>query len=107
MPLIRLEYDDQKVQEADIQKLSEAVRDTVSEVTGIADVFVYANSAKIKVQIAPVEIFVEMSDHKIKDEDALIAKIKEKLSAWKKETNFPAPINLTLIPMHWKVEIDI
>lgn len=107
MPLIRLEYDDQKVSDEDVQNLSTAVRDIVSEVTDIKDVFVYANSAKIKVQIAPVEIFVEMSDHKIKDEDALIKEIKEKLSAWKKEQSFPAPINLTLIPMHWKVEIDV
>ena len=87
--------------------LSRAVRDIVSEVTGITDVFVYANSAKIKVQIAPVEIFVEMSNHKITDEDTLMSGIKEKLSAWKKEKNFLTPINLTLIPMHWKVEVDI
>jgi len=107
MPLIRLEYDDGKVSDADVLALSQAVRDIVSEVTGIPDVFVYANSAKIKVQIAPIEIFVEMSDHKITNEGALMAEIKEKLSAWKKEKNFPAPINLTLIPMHWKVEVDI
>ena len=107
MPLIRLEYDDGKVSDTDVLALSRAVRDIVSEVTGIADVFVYANSAKIKVQIAPVEIFVEMSDHKITDEDALVAAIKDKLSGWKKNQNFPAPINLTLIPMHWKVEVNI
>ena len=107
MPLIRLEYDDGKVSDADVLVLSQAVRDVVSEVTGIADVFVYAHSAKIKVQIAPVEIFVEMSDHKIKDEDTLMAAIKERLSAWKKEKNFPISINLTLIPMHWKVEVGI
>ena len=107
MPLIRLEWDDAKIAEGEIQKLSQAVRDIVSDVTGIPDVFVYANSARIKVQVAPVEIFVEMSDYKIKDESVLIADIKEKLSEWKKATGFKLPINLTLIPMHWKVEVDI
>ncbi len=79
----------------------------VSEATGIADVFVYANSAKIKVQIAPIEIFVEMSAPKIMDADALIGEIKKKLSEWKAANNFTHPINLTLIPMNWKVEIGI
>lgn len=107
MPLIKLEFDDSLVPVPDAEKLSKAVRDIVSEVTGIADVFVYANSAKIKVQIAPIEIFVEMSAPKIKHADALMADIKGKLSDWKKSVNYPHPINLTLIPMNWKVEIDI
>ena|SRR3989338_8061535 len=107
MPLIRLEWDDIKVSEKDIEKLSLAVRDIVSEVTDIADVFVYANTAKIKVQVAPIEIFVEMSYHKIKDETVLVNDIKEKLSEWKKTSGFKLPINLTLIPMHWKVEVGI
>ena len=107
MPLIRLEFDDAKVPDKEVEALSKAVRDIVSETTGIADVFVYANSAKIKVQIAPIEIFVEMSAPKITDVDALVGDIKKKLSEWKVANNFAHPINLTLIPMNWKVEIGI
>ena len=107
MPLIRLEFDDAKVPDKDVEAVSKAVRDIVSEITGIADVFVYANSAKIKVQIAPIEIFVEMSAPKINDADALVGDIKKKLSEWKTKNSFAHPINLTLIPMNWKVEIGI
>ncbi|MDO8517849.1 MAG: hypothetical protein Q7S26_00965, partial [bacterium] len=70
-------------------------------------VFVYANSAKIKVQIAPIEIFVQMTAQKIQNEDTLLAQSKQKLLSWKKENNFHYPINLTLIPMNWKVEVGI
>lgn len=107
MPLIRLEYDDTKVQEKDIELLSKAVRDIVSRVTKIEDVFVYGNSAKIKVQIAPIEIFVEMSAHKISNVDELFAELKEELTKWKQSQNFDTPINFTLIPMNWKIEIGI
>lgn len=107
MPLIRLEYDDAKVPDVDVAQLSKAVRDIVSNVTNISDVFVYANTAKIKVQIAPIEIFVEMSAHKIADVDALITEIKQKLIEWKSQTKFTYPINLSLIPMNWKIEIGI
>lgn len=105
--MIKIQYDDAKVEKSDIQNLSNAIQKIVSQVTRIEDVFVYGNSSEIKIKIAPIEIFVEMSAHKIKDEDALIKSIKEQLSAWKKENSFLYPINLSLIPMHWKIEIGI
>ena len=37
----------------------------------------------------------------------LISEIKTRLSEWKTANNFQHPINLTLIPMNWKVEVDI
>ena len=107
MPLINLEYDNAKVSDQEVESLSQAVRDIVSETTHIEDVFVYANTAKIKVQIAPIEIFVQMTASKIQDENRLIEEIKTKLKEWKTNNTFTHPINLTLIPMNWKVEIGI
>lgn len=102
-----MEYDDGKVSDAEALTLSNAAQKIVSEVTGIEDVFVYANSARIKVKIAPVEIFVEMSSHKIQNADKLVGDIKAAIAKWKQENGFKHPINLTLIPMQWKVEIDV
>lgn len=107
MPVIRIDYDDAKVETSDITALSEAIQKIVSGATHIDDVFVYANSSQIKIKIAPVEIFIQMSAHKISDEDALVKEIKSKLSSWKKKTSFSHPINLTFIPMNWKIEIGI
>lgn len=107
MPLIRLEFDDSKVSDPDAEKLSRAVRDIVSDITGIADVFVYANSARIKIQVAPIEIFVEISEQKVSNLDTLFDQCKDRLSTWKKESSFPHPINFTVIPIRWKFEVDI
>ena len=107
MPMIKIEYDDTKVSDKEIASLSESIQKIVSSVTQIEDVFVYANSARIKVKIAPIEVFVQMTASKIKDKDGLIGEIKSKLSDWKKVSNFQHPINLTLIPMDWNVEIGI
>lgn len=105
--MINVEYDDAKVSDSEIENLSKSVRDIVSEATGIEDVFVYANSAKIKVKVAPIEIFVRMTAKKIVDEATLVETIKTKLKEWKASSNFQHSINLTLIPMNWKVEIGI
>lgn len=105
--MIRLEFADSKVSDDEARFLSEATRKIVSEVTGIEDVFVYANSARIKIQVAPIEIFVEMTAGKIQDLDELTRAIKDALIHWKKEVGFVHPVNLTLVPMQWKVEIAI
>ncbi len=107
MPVIKLEYDDNAVSDVDVKIISEAIRGIVIRATGIQDVFVYANTAKIKVQVAPIEIFVEMSAHKIDDVDKLLSDIKAKLKEWKKHANFKHLINLTLTPMNWKIELGI
>ena len=107
MPTIRIDYDNGKLKEGDILALSNVAQRIVSDITGIEDTFVYANSAHIKVKVAPIEVYVQLSAHKIKDVDELFGKIRERLSDWKKETGFGFPINLTLMPMQWKFEIDI
>lgn len=105
--MIDIKYDDTKVSDDEVLELSKAAQEIVSKVTQIEDVFVYANSARVKVKIAPIEVFVQMSAHKVKDLESLTDEIKSKLSAWKNENNFKHSINLTLIPMQWKVEVDI
>ena len=107
MPLINIEYDDKSLTEVEAESLSIAVRDIVSKVTEIKDVFVYTNTAKIKVQIAPVEIFIRLSSKINEERTELIKSIKDELSEWKKDENFSHPINLTLIPMDWQIEISI
>ena len=67
MPIIKIQFDDSKVKKEEVLDLSNASQKIVSEVTGIEDVFVYGNSSEIKIKIAPIEIFIEMSAIKIKD----------------------------------------
>lgn len=107
MPIIRIDWDNEKLTQEELAPLASAVRDIVSEVTGIEDVFVYANSAQLKINVAPIEVFVEMSRQKITNQDELISKIKSMISQWKQEHDFMIPVNLTLIPMDWKIEIGI
>jgi len=106
MPVIHVEYND-TVPEDDMKKLAAAVQKIVSEVTSIEDVSVYANNSQIKVATSPIEIFIEQSAHKIEDIDALMTNLKSEMVEWKSKTRFPHKINMTIIPMKWKVEIDI
>jgi len=70
-------------------------------------VFVYANTAEIKLNIDPIEIFIEMSAKINDDFPNLMQDIKNDLKEWKLKHNFSTPINLTIIPMQWQIEIAI
>ena len=107
MPLIKVQYDNAVLTETEVNDLCHAAQKIVKQVTGIEATFVYGNSAHINIDVPPVEVLIEMSDHKIADEEALLKEIGEALRGWKKESSFPHPINLVLIPMHWKIEFDI
>jgi len=107
MPIIRIDFDGEKVSDKEILSLSKSIQKIVSQSTNIEDVFVYANSPQIKINIAPIEIFIKMSVEKTKNITELMATIKSSLQHWKKEKNFPQSINLTIIPMNWKIEINI
>jgi hypothetical protein len=107
MPIIDVEFDDAKVTDEEIQTLSVAVQKIVSEVTGIEDVSVYANSARITVKVAPIEVFVRLSAHKIPDLEKMFTVLKTQVANWKRASQFAQSINLTLIPMTWKFEVGI
>ncbi len=107
MPMINIKFDDQKVEDKEIVALSNAVIKIVQHATGISEVFVYADSPRIKIGVAPVEIFVEMSASKVNDREKLFEAIKEPLSKWRKDNNFRHPITITLTPVDWRFEVDI
>ena len=107
MPVIRVEYDNAIVSEAEASLLCDTMQKVVAEATNIEDVFVYGNSSHIKVAIAPIEAWVEMSADKVGDAEVLAGNIRTALGAWKDQTDFPHPINLTLIPMNWRLELGI
>jgi len=64
MPIINIEFDNEQIKNEEIENLCKRIRK-------IEDVSVYANSSQIKVSVLPVEIFIKMSAHKIKDEEFL------------------------------------
>ncbi|TSC65911.1 MAG: hypothetical protein G01um101477_294 [Candidatus Doudnabacteria bacterium Gr01-1014_77] len=109
MPVIRIEFDNQKVSEKDISLLAEATREIVlnSSEIDVQDVVVYANNSQIKVSVHPIEIFIQISAHKVKDINALVNEIKSKLSEWKKMNNFSSPITLSISPENWIIETGI
>lgn len=107
MPTIRIDFDNGKVTDHDIIALWKAIQQIMRDITSIDDVFVYANSSQIKIDIAPIEVFVQLSASLVPDKSEMVSHISSKLKTWKQESWFEHTINLTLIPMDWKFEIWI
>lgn len=107
MPIIRIDFDGDTVSDNEIEALGAGAIEIMQRLTGIESCFVYANSAQIRMNIAPIEVFIEFSASKIEDRDALFEDIKTELASWREKTGFAQPINLTLKPMDWKFEVNV
>ncbi len=105
--MITVKYDNTKLGDEQIIILSKALQKVVIEATNIPETFVYADSPKIKIDVAPIEVFVEMSATKVSDKEELFNKIKTGLIDWKNETKFEYPITITLTPVDWKFEVGL
>jgi len=107
VPVVKVEYDDNVVSKSDADAVCEAIRQIVQDITHISTVYVYGNTAQIKVNPAPVKIWIEMSAHKIKNPEDLAQRVRDALTAWKASAGFDHLINLMLVPMEWQLERDI
>lgn len=107
MPVINLDYNDDIVSEAEAQTLATALQGIVAEATSISDVNVYGNTAHIKVNVLPIEVFIRMSAKFVQDPSALSEDIRSRIASWKSKHSFPHPINIYVIPMNWTVVSDI
>lgn len=105
--MITIKFDDTKVEDPKIVELSKGLQKAVQEATGIPEVFVYAESPRIKIDVAPIEVFIEMSANKVPDREELFSVIKNKLLAWKAENAFEYPVTVTLTPVDWKFEVGL
>jgi hypothetical protein len=105
--MIQIKYDDTIVSEQQATTLAEQTRHIVINTTGIKDVFVYADSPRIKVAVAPIEIFIDINAKKITDADALAATITNDIQEWKRTSSFPHPINITVIPADWHFKLGV
>ena len=102
-----IKYDDVNVLDEKIELLSKVIQKIVREATLIDDVFVYAESPKIKIDVAPIGVFIEISKSKVLNKEEFFENIKQRISLWKKENGFLYPINLTLTPVDWVFETGI
>jgi hypothetical protein len=109
MPIIRIEYDPDKVTAEQATRLATDVVEFTKEVTGIPEVYAWANASQIRIGIDPVDIIIELSATKVPDGDAgkLSKPIAAKIKQWKTDHDFSQPINLTIVPVNWQLEIGI
>lgn len=107
MPVVRVDFDQEKVSVDEVKQLVKGLHEVVSGTTNIEDVPVYANASQFSYAIAPIEVFIELSEHKVKDAGELTQILKQNLAVWMQNNEFQHPINMTFIPMKWNIEIEI
>ena len=110
MSTIQILFDDSQVTNEEAEKLGVALRDIALNAENSHDVsfaFAFAESPKIKIGLAPFEVYIKVTRWKIDDEKKLLTEITEKLTKWKAENDFNHPVNILLMPMDWLIADSI
>lgn len=73
MPAIKLEYDDRIMSQSQAETACKALQEAVAS-AGFENVFVYGNTSEIKINIAPIKAWIEVSAYKVTDRDKRMAR---------------------------------
>lgn len=111
MPIVRIDYEKNKISQEEIKKVAEAVQGFTAEVTEYdpKDISVFASENQITVNAAPIEIYVYATFPEASGEDmeAMLTKLRDLVTPFKEQNNITIPFNLSIAKMNWKFELEV
>lgn len=106
--LLYIDYDSSIISIEDIKRYATEIEKIISETTEIEEhTPTYVRTTDFSLNAAPIEIFLQVSLKFLTDEDKLLCSLRDALSVRKNKENITHNINLTLMPMTWKFELNI
>lgn len=111
MPVVKVEYEKDKVGEDDIQKLVNALQKITKEATGYDEEenSIFASANQVTANASPVEIYISATfeDSSSEDLENMVNKAAEEVIKFKKENNIDVPMNVSIVKMNWKFKIGV
>jgi hypothetical protein len=111
MPIVRIDYEKNKLSKEEIQKISEAIQGFAAEATGYEpkDISVFASENQITVNAAPIEVYIYATFPTASEQDmeSMLAKLKGLIVSFKAENNINVPFNLSVAKMNWKFQLEV
>ena len=100
MPVIRVEFDDSVVNKDTAEQFCQVMRKIVTEAMAVPenDVCLYGNKSLTKINTAPMQVWLEVSDYKVADKKKLADSIRAQIMQWKGEEQFAYQIKFMLVP---------
>jgi hypothetical protein len=105
MPVIKLEFDDSIVNTDTAKDFCEAIRRMVIDSTGLPEneICLYGNSSLVTINVAPIQVWLEISDYKVSNVDKLANDIRDQIVKWKNDAEFAHQIKFMLVPKNQKI----
>ncbi len=111
MPIVRIDYEKNKISQEEIRKVAEAIQGFAAEATGydLPEISVFASENQITVNAAPVEIYVYATFPGVSEQDmeAMLAKLKDLVVPFKEQNGITVPFNLSVAKMDWKFQLEV
>lgn len=111
MPVVKVDYEKNKISDSAIRNLVDALQEITAYATGYEakENSVFASANEITANAGPVEIYIQatFADATPEDLEAMLDRAAVKITAFKKENNISVPINVSVVKMNWKFKLGI
>ncbi len=111
MPIVRIDYEKDRVSDELVSKIAEKIQVLSAEVTGyeLKDISVFASKNQITVNAAPIEVYIYATFNNLTESDmkAMLEKLSPLVKGFKKENNIDIPFNLSVVKMNWHFNLEV
>ncbi len=111
MPIVRIDYEKEKLSPEHIRTVASKLQEFVAQVTGYmpAEISVFASENQVTVNAAPVEIYVyaTFSDSTEEKMEQILKELADLITPFKKEQGIEVPFNLSVVKMNWKFKLEV
>ena len=111
MPIIKIDYDKKKIRSEDVHKLAVELQKIAGDAMGLplSRFSVYATANDLAINAAPVEIYIQAGAQVVSKGSAgkYLKTIIKHVKDFKKANRITTPLNISLIRMDWKYELEV
>jgi hypothetical protein len=111
MPIVRIDYEKEKLSSDQMRIVASKLQELAAQVTGYkpADISVFASENQITVNAAPIEIYIyaDFPDESEEKMEAMLKEFADLVVPFKKEQGIDVPFNLSIAKMNWKFKLEV
>lgn len=111
MPIVKIDYDKEKLSQEQIRSIVNRLQSAVADVTGYdpKEISVFAYENQITANAAPLEIYIYATFPDVTSEkmESMLNRLADLLAPFKKEQDINVPFNISVAKMNWKFKLEV
>jgi|GEM_PF-3063531 len=111
MPIVRIDYEKEKLSQAQVRAIATKLQELAAKVTGYGpeEISVFATENQVTVNVSPIEIYIQATFPDTTEEkmESMLKQLADLVTLFKRESGIELPFNLSIVKMNWKFRLEV